>query len=123
MLQKELLLQPDWNGHLEGLKTPRRKREIRFEQALKLEKRLVVERDKIDLIESHPSFGQAVRKSVTLDTRIVFSAAETLFLRRRHNFTVNDQCCGTVVIECRNTEDPHGVVQCLEKRVDERRHG
>src|SRR5712691_28296 len=123
MLQKELLLQPDRNGHLERLKAPGRKREIRLEQTLKFEKRFVVECDKIDLIESHPSFGQAVRKSVTRETRIVLSATETLLLRRRHNFTVNDQCCGTVVIERRNPEDPHGVVQSLEKRVDEGRHG
>ena len=49
VLQKQLLAQPDRDRHPERCETPRRKREIGFEQALELEKRLVVERDEVDL--------------------------------------------------------------------------
>jgi hypothetical protein len=53
---------------------------------------------------------------------IMLNAGEALFLRCGHDFTIDDQAGGRVVIEGRDAKNAyHARISRLEERIDERR--
>src|SRR5690242_1552156 len=80
ILEEELLAQPERDRHAEALEPARRESEIALEQALELQKRLVVEGDEVDLRETHARLAQAVGKCLRGKMRVVLLAGEALLL-------------------------------------------
>src|SRR5215510_13947555 len=108
VLLKQLLAQPERDGHGERLIAARRKPNVGLQQPLELEKRLLVEHHIVEVIEPAALFLQAIRDGMRGEARILLLAGKALLLRGRHDTAVDEQRSGTVMIERRNTEDAHG---------------
>ena len=78
---------------------------ISLKQALELEKRLIVECNRREVAVVDPRFIQRVLTGVNGERRVVLLAGEPFFLRRSHNLTVDEHCCGAVVVISRDSED------------------
>src|ERR1041384_6470686 len=87
----QALRQPEWNGHQVRAQTARRLRDIRLEQALELDERLLVEADEIQIRGGDATLAQAIRDSVGWKRLVVFLAGEALFLGGSDNLAVHDQ--------------------------------
>jgi len=107
VLEEQLLPQPDRHRHGEAPEAARRKGEIRLQQALELEERLVVECDRVDAVQGRLPLAQAVRHGVPREPRVVLLAGEPLLLRRGDDVPVRQQCRRAVVVEGRYAEDAH----------------
>ncbi|OQA53593.1 MAG: hypothetical protein BWY44_00141 [Candidatus Omnitrophica bacterium ADurb.Bin292] len=99
-LHPELLLDPHGNGLKKGRNAFRRVSQITFQDALKLQKGLVVKRDDIKVFCGNATFLQAVFNRERRETRVVLLAGKTLFLRRRDNFSVAYKTRGAIMIKC-----------------------
>src|SRR5262245_18825412 len=88
---EELLSQPDRHGHRERPKAAGRKRQVCFQQALKLQERLVIERDMIDLAQAHAGFAETVSDGMPRKASIVSLPAEPLLLRGSNDARVLDE--------------------------------
>ncbi len=98
-LLKQLLLDPDRDGYAEGPKAARRERDIRFEQSLELEKRLVVERHAVDVARGDSGLIETVGNGAPRIAGVVLLAREAFFLRCGDNPSAVDEGRGAVVIE------------------------
>ena len=81
--------------------------EIGFEQALELQKGLVIECDVVDIGEGGSAGLEAILDGEGADNWHRTSCVETFFLRGGHDATIDDQCGRTVVIERGNSSDSH----------------
>src|SRR5688572_8375913 len=86
--QVQLLLQPDWHRPNERAKSSRREREIRLQQPLELQQRLVVETDEVELFRLKAGLSQAKVDGVFWETIVVLLTSKTLLLGRRDNVAV-----------------------------------
>ncbi len=107
VLQEQLLPQPHRDRHLERFVPARREREVGLQQALELEQWLVVKRDQVDLVEADARLRQAVLEGVAREARIVLLARKALLLRRGHDLAVGHHRGRGVVVESRDSYDPH----------------
>ena len=107
ILLKQLFLDPDRHGPLEGAQAPRREGHVGFKQALELEEGLVVEGDVVDVLEFEAGFGQTIGDCVRGKALVVLSAREALLLRGRDDPAVDDEGGGAVVIEGGEPENVH----------------
>src|SRR5689334_363771 len=107
LLLKELFADPQRHSHLERTEAARRKRQVRFEQSLELQKRLVIEDDVIDILQRHPAFREAILHRVMGEAGVVFFPAEALFLRGCDDLAVPYQGGGAVMVERGNPENVH----------------
>ncbi len=89
----------------ERAKAARRVGEIRLDQPIELQQRLVVEADVVDVGGRQPCRAQAVVDRLHGKPFIVFLAGEALFLRRGDHIAVDEQRGRGVVIERGNSED------------------
>ena len=99
-LLEQFFLEPDRDRLAEGLKAPRREREISLEQALEFEKRLFVEHDVVEFISLDPRRLQAIAHGDAGKSGIVLAAREAFFLRGGDDLAVNHERRGAVVVEC-----------------------
>jgi hypothetical protein len=102
-LLEQLLLDPHRDCHAEGLKATWGKGEIGLQQALELEKGLVVEGHEIEGLQAHPGPLQAIFDGVPGKVGVVLLAGEALLLRRSEDAAVLDRRRRGVVIEGRDT--------------------
>ena len=116
---KKLLLDPQ--GHRDGKRThsPRRKCQVRFQQALELQEWLLVEHHQVQRARPALQLAQTVRGRPRGKRRIVPDTCESFLLRGSHHASVLHQGGGTIVIKSRDPQHAHG---CSEQRIDERRH-
>src|SRR5262249_55039837 len=110
VLLEQFLAQPEWDRHCERLIAARRKPHIGLQEPLELEKRLLVEHDVVDVVERAAAFPQAIRNGMRREARVLLLAREALLLRGRHDAAIDEQRGGAVVIERRNAEDTHGLL-------------
>ena len=68
LLLEQLLFQPERDRHAKGAKALGRKRQIGFEQPLKLEERLVVKCDVVDLAKRDAALAQAIGEGMMWET-------------------------------------------------------
>src|SRR5579871_1267283 len=115
---KQLLADPQRHCHLERSQSAWRIGEIRFEQPLELQERLVVKNNKIDIAERAAGLYQAILGRVRWKSGIVLLAREALLLRGRDNFAIAHQRRGAVVIKSGDSQNLH-VSGGLEQRVNE----
>src|SRR5215510_15939306 len=99
ILLEQLLPEPERDGHRERPEPAGGEREIGLQEPLELEKRLVVERDIVDLLECDASLAQTVRGGAPGKAGVVPFPAEALLLRRGDDATIRDQRGGGVVVE------------------------
>src|SRR5262249_35638874 len=107
-LLEKLLPKPHRDRHREGLQAPGSEREIRFQEPLELEERLVVEHDVVDRVQVYSRLAQAVLDGMARKARVVLLSGKALFLGGSRDLAVSDERGGAVVIERRNAEDAHG---------------
>ena len=107
ILLEQLFSEPQGNRHAKGREPAGRKCEVRLQQPLEFEKGLVIEGDAIEIREHRSAFRQAVGDRLARIAAVMLLPGETLFLRRRHDPPVLDQCGRTIVIESRNPQNPH----------------
>ncbi len=117
-LQVKLLLEPYRHGRQKRAKAPRRISDVRLEQALEFEQRLVVENDVIDVFEADAGFAQTVLDGAARKAGVVLAAREALLLGGGRDPAVDDQCRSTVVIEGGDAENAHvrnryGTARCV----------
>ena len=94
----ELLLEPERQSHEEQLEAAGREGRVGLEDAVKLEQRLVVERDEVEFFGADPAFRKAVVDRMAREARVVLPATEALFLCRRDDLPVNHQASSAVVV-------------------------
>jgi hypothetical protein len=80
-------------------KSPWEQREIGFEQAFELEKRLVIERDVIRFAKADAAFVQTICECVVGKAGIVLLAREALLLGGRNDVSVDHErrCCSDAI--------------------------
>src|SRR3970040_1310728 len=83
VLEAQLFLEPDRHRHRERPDALRRICEIRLEQTLEFHQRLVVENDRIELIDFQPPLLQTVLDRGAREAGIVLLSREALLLSRR----------------------------------------
>ena len=88
--EEELLAQPQRQPHAERGKPLRAEREIGFEQALELQKGLVIEGDVVDIREGGTASVEAILDGETWIVGIKFFACETFFLGGGHDAAIDD---------------------------------
>jgi hypothetical protein len=64
----------------------------------------------IKLVGRNASLCKTIGNGVAWKSGVMLSAGKTLLLGRSDDPAVSDQRCRAVVIECRNTENPHSAV-------------
>ncbi len=103
-LEHQLLLDPDGHGREEGPEATRGEGVIGLEQALELEEGLVVEDDRVQLIEGEPGFLEAVGERVAGERRVVALPREPLFLGRCHDLAIVKNRGCRIVVEGRDSQ-------------------
>src|SRR5258705_8553821 len=120
----KLLLHPKRQGFEEGTETGRSVVEIGLEETIEFQQGLVVEANVVELIGCYACFAQAVANRVKGKIVVVLDAGESLFLRRGHDFAVNDQAGSGIVIESGDAKNAdHASASGLEQGVDKWRNG
>src|SRR6185312_8143828 len=105
----QLLPQPLRHGLEEGTKPPGRVRDVRLEQPIELQPRLVVEANVVDRLGRDARLFQAVGDGLDGEALVVLLAREALFLSGGDDLAIPDQRGRAVVIVGRDTEDvAHG---------------
>src|SRR5688500_369340 len=97
--QAQLLPQPERYASQELSEPARRVGEVRLEQAIEFEQRLIVKSDVREVFWSNACCFEAVVDGVRREARVVLDARETLFLRSRDDDAVANDGRGAVVIE------------------------
>jgi len=92
---------------LEGADPARRAGEVRLQEALELEERLVVEADRVHLVGPDAADLQAGGNRVAGELRVVLDAGETLLLGGRDDLAVPHEAGGGVVVPRTDSEDVH----------------
>src|SRR4029453_15180036 len=105
LLLKELFTNPQRDRHPERREALRSEREIGLEQSLEFEKRLVVENDMVDVVQSDAACFEAVGQCATREVGIVLLAREAPLLGGGTNPAIRDQGRCTVVIEGGDSDD------------------
>src|SRR5580700_2439566 len=103
--QVQFLLEPQRHGHKKRLEADRCIGEISLEQPLKLEERLVVKSDIVELIGPQAGFAQAEVDRLLRKAFVMFLPREALFLSGCDDLSIDDQGRGRVVVERRNAQD------------------
>ena len=98
-LEEQLLLDPDRHRGEEGAQAAGRERVVGLEQPLELEEGLVVEGDRLQLLEGGARGVETVADGVRGERGVVLAARETLFLRRRDDLAAVDQRRRGVVVK------------------------
>src|ERR1051326_7962715 len=88
VLLEELFADPEGQRHAKRSKTNRGKSEVGFQQTFKLQERLVVKNDVIEVRCMNARFLETVLNRPVREARIVLLAREPLFLRSGHNLSV-----------------------------------
>ena len=107
ILLEQLFSEPQGNRHAKRREPAGCEREVRLQQPLEFEKGLVIESDAIEIRQRRSAFRQTVGDRLARIAAVMLLPGETLFLRRRHDPPVLDQCGRTIVIESRNPQNPH----------------
>src|SRR5437016_3402830 len=102
MGNSQLLLEPKRNGRLESAKAPGCERDVRLEEAVEFQERLVIERNIIKIARCESSFRQTIGDCMFWKGVIMFDAGESFFLRGGNDVAVDDQRCGAIVVERRD---------------------
>ena len=108
VLLEQLVLHPHGQRLAKGRESARRERQIRLEQALELQERLVVEGDMVEIAGRQAGFLEAVAHGVLGKTIVVLLARETLFLRGRDDLAVHHEGGGRVVVVRGDAENLQG---------------
>src|SRR5258705_6191829 len=103
----ELLAKPQGHRRHERSKSRGRVRRVGLQQAIELQKGLVVEGDVIKLPGRDARLPQAVVQGVLRKPMVMLLPREPLFLGRRDDLPVTNNAGCTVVIEGRDTENVH----------------
>ena len=103
--QVELLSHPQRHRLEKGPEAGRREGEVGLEDALELQKGLVVEADVVQIPRLQTGFAQAIRDRVGREGVVVLDAGEAFFLGRRHDLAIDHQRRGRVVVVGGNAED------------------
>ena len=101
----QLVLDPQRTGHEERPVPGRRDAEIRLEDALELEERLVVEADVGEVGDGDAGHSEAVLDRPRRKRGITLLAGEPLLLPGGDDLPVADQTRRAVVVERRESED------------------
>jgi hypothetical protein len=107
--QQELFFQPHRHGGKKRLETTRRETEVGFEEPLEFDKRLVIEHNVFEILDSDPSFVQTILNGMTRETWIMLLSRKALFLRRRNNLAILHNTGSAVMVVRRDTENMHAV--------------
>lgn len=107
VLLKQLLPDPQRNGHAKRAEAGRRKTDVCLEQAFELEKRLVIKDDEVDVVEPDSGLCHAVLDRTTRKTRIVLLTAEAFLLSGGDDPAVFDERGRAIVIKRRQAKNPH----------------
>jgi hypothetical protein len=107
--QQELFFQPHGHGGKKRLETTRRETEVGFEEPLEFDKRLVIEHNVFEILDSDPSFVQTILNGMTWKTWIMLLSRKALFLRRRDDLAILHKTGGAVMVVRRDTENMHAV--------------
>lgn len=86
----------------------RRKCNIGLDQPLEFQERLIVEYHVVEFVEPGTGLLQAIGNRMLRERCVVPAAGKAFLLSGRHNASVFHQRGGAVMIECRDTENPHG---------------
>ena len=120
----ELFLHPKRQGFEEGTEAGGSVVEVGLEETIEFQQRFVVEANVVELVGFYPCFAQAVACGVERETVVMLDARESLFLRRGHDLTINDQAGGRVVIKSGDAKNAYQAsTSGLEQGIDERRYG
>src|SRR5262249_14712081 len=101
----ELVGEPQRQGHQVRLQPARCTRDVRLEQALELDQRLLVETDQVQSSGRNAGLAEAVTHGNLGKPSVVLLSGEPLLLSGRDDATVFDKTGGRVVIVRRETEN------------------
>jgi hypothetical protein len=101
----ELLAHPQRHREAERRKTPWRKREIRLEQPLELDERLLVKHDLVDVAQRSTCVLQAIADRFGRKALVMLLTREALLLSGSEDRPILDQRSRTVVVERRDSEE------------------
>src|SRR5918993_5045301 len=102
--QQELFFQPHGHGGKKRLETARGKTDVGFEEPLEFDKRLVIEHNVCEILDSDPSFVQTILNGMTWKTWVMLLSRKALFLRRRNDLAILHKTGGAVMVVRGNTE-------------------
>ena len=103
-LHPYFVFDPKRNGFEKGINPARRVGEVRMQDAVKLYKRLLIERYIIEFISCDAALVQAVVDGVARKPRIVFLSRESFLLCCRDDFTITHQASRAIVVVCGNAK-------------------
>ena len=84
--------------------------DVGFEKSLEFEERLFVEDYIVEVFCADACFFEAVVNGVDGEVGVVLFPGEAFFLCSGDDVAVGDECCGTVMVKCRNTYNVHSTV-------------
>ncbi len=105
VLHPELLAHPERHRLQEGAEAAWREVEVRLEEALELQERLVVEGDGVERGGLDAPLLQAPESGLAREAGVVLLPREALFLRGRDDLAVDDEGGGGVVVVGREAEN------------------
>src|SRR6266436_8170027 len=109
-LLEQLFPEPQRNGHGEGREPAGGEREVRLQEALEFQERLVVEDDVIHLGEAAAALSEAILDRMDGKTCVVLLSYEPFLLGGRYDTPVIDEGRRAVVIKGRDAQDAHATV-------------
>jgi hypothetical protein len=112
--QQELLFQPHGHGGKKRLETTRSETDIGFEEPLEFDKRLVIEHNVFEILDSDTSFVQTILNGMTWKTWIMLLSRKALFLRRSDDLAILNKTGGAVMVVRRDTENMHAATSPLD---------
>jgi hypothetical protein len=107
LLLKQLLANPQRHGHREAAIAAGCKGEVRLEQPLELEERLLVERHVIHVIRRDARVLEAERGGVGRKPRVMLLPRKSFLLRSGNDPSVGHERGSAVVVVRGKTQDPH----------------
>src|SRR5690242_10654024 len=101
----QLVLRPERARLEERSEAARCDGEVRLEDPLELEERLIVESDAREIVRRDPSGSEAVVDRVRGEARVALLSCEALFLRGRDDLAIAQQARRAVVVKRGDAED------------------
>ena len=114
----QLLAEPERRRHQVRAKSARRARHVRFEEAIQLDERLLVEADEIEPRQVDAGLAQAVLDRPRRKAGVVLLPREALLLRCCDDASVLDEAGGRVVVVGGDAENTDHLEECINEGRD-----
>src|SRR5450759_4348016 len=106
LFHKKLFLYPQRNCGDKTYQALRSKNMISLKQTFKFQEWFFIKSHSSEIVIIHTGFLKYISNCIYGETGVMFNSRKSFFLTGCYYFSINYDCCRTIVIKCRNSQYP-----------------